>query len=273
MTQTTAPRTNLSAALNIFELIFHSAVRNIRKENRNAIVGLLSSILQAVIFVAVFYVLLTLLGMRRSAIRGDFMLYILSGVYLFLTHNKALLAVAGSGSSTNSILNHAPLNTMILIAASALSVLYLQILALLTILFCLHVFINPITIDQPIWAFMTFLMAWGSGVANGLLFLAARPWAPGFVNILKTVYTRANMISSGKMFVANSMPLHLLVYFSWNPLFHTIDQARGFIFINYNPHNSDFWYPIWWIMAIVVIGLMAEFFTRRHASSSWGAGK
>ena len=30
----------------------------------------------------------------------------------------------------------------------------------------------------------------------------------------------------------------MLTIFDWNPLFHTIDQARGFTFINYNPHYS-----------------------------------
>ena len=37
----------------------------------------------------------TVLGMRGSPIRGDFLLYMMSGVFLYMTHVKALGAVAG----------------------------------------------------------------------------------------------------------------------------------------------------------------------------------
>jgi ABC-type polysaccharide/polyol phosphate export permease len=53
------------------------------------------------------------------------------------------------------------------------------------------------------------------------------------------------MVASGKMFVANSLPGSVLVMFTWNPLFHVIDQARGFAFIDYQPRNSDLFYPLY----------------------------
>ena len=73
------------------------------------------------------------------------------------------------------------------------------------------------------------------------------------------------------MFVANTLPAYMLAMFDWNPLFHTIDQARGFIFINYNPHFSSISYPIYVSLVCLVIGLMGESYTRRHASASWSA--
>jgi ABC-type polysaccharide/polyol phosphate export permease len=85
------------------------------------------------------------------------------------------------------------------------------------------------------------------------------------------VYTRANMIASGKMFVANKLPATMIVFFDWNPLFHTIDQARGYAFINYSPHNSSSLYPLYVSLALLMVGLMGEFYTRKHASMSWGA--
>jgi ABC-type polysaccharide/polyol phosphate export permease len=115
-------------------------------------------------------------------------------------------------------------------------------------------------------------MAWFSGVAVGIIFLAIKPWAPRLVSILRMVYLRANMITSGKMFVANTLPGSLLAVFSWNPLFHSVDQARGFIFINYTPHFTSMTYPLYLSLTLLVIGLMLEFFTRQRASASWGAG-
>ena len=79
------------------------------------------------------------------------------------------------------------------------------------------------------------------------------------------------MIASGKMFLANTLPTFLLHTFNWNPLFHTIDQSRGFVFINYNPHFSNWQYAFWVGVALSMLGLMGEFYTRRHASLSWGA--
>ena len=81
------------------------------------------------------------------------------------------------------------------------------------------------------------------------------------------------MIASGKMFVANTMPTFLLSMFDWNPLFHIIDQTRGFVFINYVPRNSNLEYPFYFTLAMLMIGLMAEFVTRNSVSLSWSAGR
>ena len=130
---------------------------------------------------------------------------------------------------------------------------------------------SPFIIDNPIGTFLMFLLAWFTGCAVGLLMFAIKPWAPTIATILKTLYQRANMIASGKMFVANTLPSFMLAIFDWNPLFHTIDQARGFAFINYNPHNSSITYPIYVGLALLSLGLIGEYYTRKKASLSWGA--
>ncbi|MGA0923681.1 MAG: ABC transporter permease, partial [Lutimaribacter sp.] len=66
-------------------------------------------------------------------------------------------------------------------------------------------------------------------------------------------------------------PPFMLNMFDWNPLFHCIDQARGYVFINYFPRNSNWEYPLWVGLVLLMIGLMGEFYTRRHASLSWQA--
>ena len=81
------------------------------------------------------------------------------------------------------------------------------------------------------------------------------------------------MVASGKMFVANQMPGYILAMFDWNPLFHSIDQARGFVFLNYNPHFSSVSYPLLVSLVLIMLGMMGEFYTRQHASRSWEAGK
>ncbi|MEQ3630183.1 MAG: ABC transporter permease, partial [Sulfitobacter sp.] len=40
---------------------------------------------------------------------------------------------------------------------------------------------------------------------------------------------------------------------------------------NYNPRYSSWEYPLWVGLVLLMIGLMGEFYTRRHASISWNA--
>jgi len=258
-------------AFGLAELIFHVAVRHVRKSHRNALVGLLINILQTVMMLAVFWLMFTILGMRRSTIRGDFLLYLMSGIFMFMTHTKTIVAIVGADGPTSPMMKHAPMNTIVVIAATALGSLYTQILSAAVVLYFYSAAFVPLTIEQPVGMMGMVLLSWGTGVAIGMMLLAAKPWAPDAISMITTIYQRANMIASGKMFVANAMPSFVLRMFDWNPLFHTIDQARGFIFLNYHPHYSSISYPVKVMIICAMIGLMGEFYTRKHASVSWGA--
>ena len=265
------PSTILGSAAAMAELIYHATVRNIRKSHGNALIGLLMNMLQTIMLVLVFYLMFSILGLRGTAIRGDFLLYIMSGIFLFMTHIKAMGAVVGSEGPASPMMQHLPMNTAVSIASAALGALYNQIIGMLVILYIYHVAISPIEIHDPVGAFLMFLLAWISGVGVGLVFLALKPWAPGVTTMGSTIYSRANMIASGKMFVANSLPPTMLAMFDWNPLFHAIDQARGFAFVNYFPRNSSIEYPVLVTICLIMVGLMGEFYTRKHASLSWSA--
>ena len=253
----------------VLDLMYHSAVRWVRQNHGNAVIGLFLNVAQTLILVAVFYLMFAILGIRGSAIRGDFLLYIMSGIFLFMVHIKAMGAVVGAEGPTSPMMKHAPMNTVIAIGAAALGALYIQVLSLVLVLFVYHAAWQPITIDDPVGAFSMVMLSWLSGVAIGTVFLAIKPWFPGFVQLTSQIYMRANMIASGKFFVANTLPGYMLVFFEWNPLFHAIDQARGFTFINYNPHFSSISYPLYVTLICLMIGLMGEFYTRQRASISW----
>ena len=255
----------------LLELIYHETVRSVRQSHGNAMIALIMNIVQTLVFLMVFYVMFSILGLRGSTVRGDFLLYILSGIFLFMTHIKAISAVSGSDGPTSAMMKHAPMNTLVAICSSAIGALYIQILSLVVILFVYHVAVTPIEIHQPAGAFGMLLIAWFSGAAIGTIFLAIKPWFPGFVSIATILYMRINMIASGKMFLANSLPANRRAMFDWNPLYHSIDQARGYTFLNYNPHYTSASYPLILSIVILMIGLLGEFYTRKHASISWSA--
>lgn len=271
MFEVQANTSGIGSAVSLAERIYHGTVRQLRKSHGNALIGLIVNIFQSMLFVLAFYAMFEILGMRGSAVRGDFMLYVMSGIFLFLTHTKAMGAVVGAENAAAPMMQHGPMNTVISISSAAIGSLYIQILSAAVILILYYAIVTPFEIVNPFGAVAMFLLAWFSGIAVGMVFYSVKPWFPGFVGIASTVYARANMIASGKMFLANSLPPTMLAMFDWNPLFHCIDQERGFIFINYNPHNSSISYPIYVTLVLVMIGLLGEFYTRKHISKSWSA--
>lgn len=257
--------------LQTLELIFHQAVRHVRKNHGNAIIGLLLNILQTVMLIAVFMMIFIFAGMRSSAIRGDTLIYLMSGVFLFMVHVKVIGQVAGADGPTSTMMKHRPMNAIVAIGGAALGELYIQVLTVMVVLFLYHAIWTPVEIYQPIAAFGMLLAVWFAGLSIGVVLYAIKPWLPGISKLLTMLITRINMVASGKFFLANSLPEAYLPYFMWNPLFQSIDQARGYAFINYNPLHTSPMYAIYFGMVVLVLGMMGEFFTRKRASLSWSA--
>jgi len=266
-------RSTFGMILNLAELTYVSTVRKVREAHGNALMALFMNMMQAILFVLAFYFMFTILGTRRVAIRGDFMIYLLTGIFLYLTHIKALASVLGAEGPASAMMQHAPMNTLVAIASSALAALYIQTLSLAVILFGVHTLYNPLDIYDWGGVGMMYLLSWASGCAVGLVLLALKPWIPDVISIVQAVYSRANMIASGKMFTANSLPSFMIPWFDWNPLFHLIDQSRGFAFNNYFPHFTNWQYPVYFTLAFILLGLMGDFYTRKRASASWMANR
>lgn len=262
-------RTRLSAAASVLSVTYVLTVRKIKGRHQTPAAALFTSMFQIVLMLGFFYLMSSLFGVRRSGIHGDYVLFLLSGIFTFIVFNKALGAVSGAEGTNSPLMAHAPISTFAAIASSALSALYLHAVAIAIMGFVYHVAVGPVEVADPIGFLGMILFAWASGGAIGLVLLAMRPWAPRLINILKTVLVRANMLFSGKMFVANAMPYHLHHWFEWNPLFHIVDQARGYAFINYEPQTTSLAVPAYITLGALMIGLMGEFYARKHNSQGW----
>ncbi len=264
-------RSTIGLMFSLAEVMYVSTVRKVRQSHGNAVLSIGLSLFQSALFLAAFYFMFSFMGTRTAAIRGSFLLYLMSGIFLYLTHIQTVRSVMNAESSTSAMMQHAPMNTMVGIVSAAASTLYVQTLSLLVMLFVMHTALEPIEIHRWAPAFLMYILAWFSGIGVGLVFMALKPWIPDVMGIVQMVYIRANMIASGKMFVANMLPNFMVHLFAWNPLFHAIDQGRGFIFVNYFPHNTNWQYPLYFSLVFILLGLMGDFYTRKRASASWGA--
>ncbi len=268
--RTRVNRTLFGASMSFMELLFHSIVRDARKSSGNATLGLLLVVLQSLIMLAFFFLLFTVLGMRSVAIRGDFVIFLLTGIFLFLAHNKAVGAAMGAVSPIGGLTLHTPISSLLNIMASVLSGLYLQVLAFALILLVVHIMRGGLEFYNPAGLIFPFFMAWASGIAIGLMFGVLKPFAPKFIPMVAMIYRRANMITSGKMLPANYMSATMITWFDWNPLFHSIDQARGHAFVNYFPRHTNMEYPVYLSLSLVMVAMMIEFWLRKNMSQSWG---
>jgi ABC-type polysaccharide/polyol phosphate export permease len=266
-------RTKLQAASELWSVIYHLTARNIRGGGRSAVYSVLSSIGIAVLLMILMAALMVYgFRIRSSPIRGDFLLYIMTGILLFTMHVRTFKSVAGAGGETAGTMKHAQASTPAQLFSGALAALYTQILTILLILLVYDLVWEPLHISQPIGALSMVVLSWFTAVCIGIVFLALTPWSPGVMQRMQQIYVRANFIASGKMFLGNSLSEAALPFFDWNPLFHIIDQTRGFVFVNYFPRNTNTIYPLYFALVALVIGMMIEFVTRRNASASWGKG-
>ena len=171
-------KTRLMAAMEIAEVTYHATVRSARGNHSNALFGLIFNIIFAAVFIIALYLTMTLLGWRSNTFRGDFVLFLMTGVSSYMTYNRTMKAVYSSEGPVSAMMLHAPMNTMVTIASAALSALYIQLLTVIVLLFIYHVAITPVSINDPRFALMMLLSAWLFGIATGLALLAIRPWAP-----------------------------------------------------------------------------------------------
>ena len=252
-----------------FELLYHGIVREVRKQHRSPIIGLATDIFQSMLYVVFFLFFMNIMGMRQAAIRGSEVLYIMTGVFLFLVHIRAVAAVIGTKGPLNPMNLHSSMNTLLNILAATLATLYTQILAFAIMIFAANVLFERIIIyDAKRFAF-AFFVAWIAGVAIGNLLLSLSVFFPRLMKLVSQMFQRLNMVFSGKFFLANAVPTSMFWMFSWNPLFHVIDYARDAAFINYTATRTNIHHALWVTFAIFVISFMLDHWARKYASESW----
>lgn len=263
-------RTTWQAALEMWSVIYHQTVRKTRGEGGNAVTSLLGALFFTVLMMVMMALLMVYgFSIRSSPIRGDYILFIMTGILMFMMHVRTFRNVASAGGETAGTMKHAQMSTPANLASGALSALYIQIVTILLILLVYDIVWAPVHIKYPIAALGMVFLSWFTAVCIGIVFLALTPWAPKTMARLQSIYVRVNFLASGKMWLGNSLSAGALPFFDWNPLFHIIDQTRGFVFENYFPRNSDPLYPLYFAMVALVIGMMIEFVTRRSVSISW----
>lgn len=244
------------AISDLASLLHEAVLRDIHRAHKSTVAAILIEMAQMAALLGGFLLLAEVMSFGGTPIRGDMMLYLVTGIFFYQVHSRTVTAVMRTEGAGSMIMHHLPLRQSILVAAAALSSLYLQVVAAVIVLLIYHLAWAPIGIETPLGFMLVFFLAWVFGVAVGMTGLAIKPTFPSVASVLSQFYNRANMLASGQMFVANALPSAWLVWFDWNPLFHLIDQARGFTFENYDPWFSQLGYPVIVILVLLILGIV-----------------
>ena len=246
-------------------LVYSLVVRDLRSEHKNAALGILISVAQPLLMGLLFYGFMMMMGGGFSQIRGDALTFVIIGFIIFFTHIRTVSAV--SMALRQDMMNHSRLSPFLMISVKAISSFYKNLFALLIMLVLNYLLRDVWEMHDPLLFVSVMFWCWTGGVAAGTVFLALNRYL-SWGSILHTTYIRIMFFTSGKFFVANNMPGDLRPYFDWNPLFHLLDQGRAAIFLNYTGRTTEMTYPIIVILAILVIGFLAEHHVRRHFNMS-----
>ncbi len=267
MTPATPSKSLFFGTLEFFNLVFHSVVREVRTQSGSTTFGILKEVSSIGVFIGLFYMISIFLG-RGAAIRGSVIMFLLTGIIPFLIHTKAMGSVQSAQKASSAIMMHTPMTVMLSILAKAFGGLYLQFVAVALILLLFWIFGADLSVDNFRGMVLPMILVWASGIAVGMVFMTFKPIIPVVFNIFAPIYRRAQMFTSGKFLPAAYMPTAMIGWFSWNPLFHTIDQIRDAAFVNYHSEATSISYPLWFTLAALLFGLMGEFWARRTLSMS-----
>lgn len=250
-------------------LVYSLVVRDLRTEHKNAALGILLSVGQPLVTGLVFYAFMSLIGGRAGQVRGDDLTFVLIGFILFFVHVRTVSAVAGA--LRQDMMNHQRLSPFLMICVRALGSLYKNTFALLIMLVANYLLRDVYEMADPFMFSAAFFWCWIGGIGIGILFLAANRYF-SWGSLVQTTYIRIMFFTSGKFFVANSLPGFIRPYMDWNPIFHLLDQGRAAAFINYTARTTNMTYPILVILAALVLGMLVENYVRQNYSASHAPG-
>lgn len=255
--------TLFNGVLNFGFLMWALTVRTIREASGGAAIGLLKGIGMALFFCLIFYFIMTFTGLRGLAVRGDLMIFIIIGVGFFFAAKMAMVGALQGMTSSWDMAAHPHLSPVLFVYAKTASVAYNYFIAIVILFFGNGMVNGSFELQDPILFFPIFLLSilcgMGAGMVLGFLMFYFS-WAQMF----KRVFMKVIFITSGKFTNANIIPNEALPFFSWNPLFHLIDQMRGAAFVNYTPHNTNLVYPIIVTFLLLVAGHILHDYMLRH---------
>ena len=241
-------------ALRFGQLCHAMAVQNIARQSTGSF-GLLGAFAMPLAMTAGFLAAYELVGLFRPAIRGDVVVFLLTGILLFQLASRARSAADLTGGG--AFLWHQPVQPALVVWSGALAALYVSVTAMALILTGAALIRGAPPLHDPAGLAAPLLLAWGFGVGSGMVMSGIARYAGGG-QLLGMAWQRAMFLTGGIFFLAAAVPGWMRPWFDWNPLFHIIDAMRAAAFVNYSGGDTSLTYAAWCVAGLLAVGHALE---------------
>lgn len=238
-----------------FALLAHAlAVQNIARQSTGSF-GLLGAFAAPVAMCVGFLAAYEFLGLFRPAIRGDIVIFLLTGIYLFQLASRTRGAAELTGGG--ALLWHQPVQPALVAWSGALSALYITGASMALILTAAGLWRGLPGAADPAGLVAPLLLAWLFGVGSGMVMSGVARYTGG-AGLMGMAWQRAMFLTSGIFFLAGTIPGWLRPWFDWNPLFHIIDAMRMAAFVNYSGGDTSLSYAAACVAGLLLVGHALE---------------
>nr|CAA6828273.1 MAG: Capsular polysaccharide ABC transporter, permease protein KpsM [uncultured Thiotrichaceae bacterium] len=217
--------------------------------------------------------MLTLLAIFSAMERGTPIAGVELSMFFFTAIIPWLLFSRISGAVSKAIKSNKPLLTYPQVKATdimvALVLLEFSTLFLVAIIYLGGSFyIGDFTgIEKLLEVLLALFLATLLGFGFGLLSSTARLYWSAYNNF-QSVFMRIMFFTSGKFFVAESLPGTLQEWLWYNPLLHVVEWMRSAFFNSFESGFYDLRYPVVVALLMLFLGLASERLSRHHLSQA-----
>lgn len=233
------------------------------RRGRRFFMGFLASGIEPLIVVGTISIVFTVIN-RPAPYGNSLVLFIATGVfpiYLFIHTSMKLRAALAPGSHRKRY----PIETAYDHIA-AHSLLHILSTGLVTVCFFAGLYLWGIRQAMP-WdpetalkaIFTVFMFGVGAGIINSVI---ARLFP--FWDVMWPGVARGALHFSGPYFVAAYLAPDIRWYFALNPVIHVVDWFRGAFYFFYPKSLTNIWYPIFFALGMIALGLLLEAGTRSY---------
>lgn len=217
--------------------------------------------------------ILTLLAIFSAMDRGapvpgiDLALFFFAAIIPWLLFSRIANGVSRTIKANRPLLTYPHVKTIDLMFTQViLEFVTLSLVAAIYLLGAMYLGIS-VVIERPLDVLLALFLAAFLGFGFGMLSSTVRLYWPSYGNF-QSVFMRILFFTSGKFFVADTLPGTLKDWLWYNPLLHIVEWVRSAFFISYESRFYDPHYPMIFALVLVFLGLAGERLSRYRLSQA-----
>lgn len=218
--------------------------------------GFLWALLEPVVFIGTFYALFSLT--ERSAPSGmNIFGFIVTGLIPYQLFREATSRVTVAVSSNKGLLFYPQVRPLDLVLARTALEYATWFLVLALLMGGEALVTGTSELQNPLFVLFGFACAGALGATVGTVLGALSLYMPS-IEKFSGALLRPLFWLSGIFYTANDLPLSLVEYLKYNPVFHCIEFVRDGFYHSYESIHSSAIYPISFVVTLALFGLTFE---------------